>query len=196
MKMEKINHYVYNIPEIRELINDNKYFENYYNDEVSKFVTKSNPDLSEYLKNKSLIMNDQNAIRTYIVINTDTLEIIGYFCLKIVNVKFEEEVSNKLKKKISSDAKRDDEFQAILITKLARNDIYKEKVSGKTIMDYALSIGHQIYKSTALKHICVDWYDSNELEKFYCENCGFEIFQTKEQENDKNKLVSAFYKYS
>ncbi|MDW4397452.1 hypothetical protein [Staphylococcus saprophyticus] len=193
--MEKINHYVYNIPEIRELINDDEYFENYYKDEVSKFETNSNPALSEYLKNKSLRMNDQNAIRTYIVINTDTLEIIGYFCLKIVNVKFEAEVSKKLKKKISSDAKKDNEFQAILITKLARNDSYKGKVSGKTIMDYALSIGYQIYKSTALKHICVDWYEAKELEEFYCNNCGFEIFQSKRQENNDFKLVSAFYKY-
>lgn len=193
--MEKINHYVYNIPEIRELINDDEYFENYYREEASKFVTKSNPTLSEYLKNKSLMMNDQNAIRTYVVINTDTLEIIGYFCLKIVNVKFENEVSKKLKKRISSDAKKDNEFQAILITKLARNDSYKGEVPGKTIMDYALSIGYQIYKSTALKHICVDWYESKELEEFYCSNCGFEIFQSKSKESNGFKLVSAFYKY-
>lgn len=44
-------------------------------------------------------MNNQNAIRTYIVINTDTLEIIGYFCLKIVNIKFGDEVNGNVKKK-------------------------------------------------------------------------------------------------
>lgn len=191
--MEKINHYVYSIPEIKESIKDNEHFIEYYTKEASKFSTISNPSLSEYLKNKALIMNDQNAVRTYLVINTDTLEIIGYFCLKIVNIRFGDEVSSNLKKKISSDAKKNNEFQAILITKLARNDVYKRRVKGKTIMDYALSIGYQIYKSTALKHICVDWFDSIELENFYCNECEFKIFQSKQLAEDK--LVSAFYKY-
>lgn len=192
--MEKINHYVYSIPEIKESINDDDYFVDYYRKEVSKFSTKSNPSLAEYLKNKALAMNDQNAIRTYIVINTDTLEIIGYFCLKIVNIKFGDEVSGNLKKKISKDANNNNEFQAILITKLARNDAYKGKIKGKTIMEYALSIGHQIYKSTALRHICVDWYDSDELKNFYCNECKFKVFQSKQLE--VNNLISAFYKYN
>lgn len=191
--MEKINHYVYSIPEIKESINDDEYFVDYYTKEASKFSTISNPSLTEYLKNNALRMNDQNSVRTFIVINTDTLEMIGYFCLKIVNIRFGDEVSSKLKKKISSEAKNNNEFQAILITKLARNDAYKGEIKGKTIMEYALSIGHEIYKSTALRHICVDWYDSIELESFYCNECEFKIFQSRQLE--ENKLISAFYKY-
>lgn len=61
-------------------------------------------------------------------------------------------------------------------------------------MDYILSIEYQIYKNTALKHICVDWYQSQNLGKFYCNECGFKIFKSKT--NGKMNLISAFYKYS
>ena len=46
-------------------------------------------------------------------------------------------------------------------------------------MDYALSIGSEIYDRTALRHICVDWYDNKNLKEFYCNNCGFKIYQEK-----------------
>ncbi|MGX0018619.1 hypothetical protein ACUW6T_001134 [Staphylococcus hominis] len=191
--MVNLNHYIYSISDIRELINDESHFLNYIQEETNKFQTSSNPSIASYLKNKALIMNDQNSIRTYLVIDTDTLEIIGYFCLKIVNIKFEDDVSGNIKKKISSDAKKNDEFQALLITKLARNDKHKNLIPGKIIMEYALSIGIEIYKRTALRHICVDWYEDSNLKNFYCNQCGFKIFQ--EKDTDKGKLASAFYKF-
>lgn len=60
-------------------------------------------------------------------------------------------------------------------------------------MEYALSIGIEIYKRTALRHICVDWYEDSNLKNFYCNQCGFKIFQ--EKDTDKGKLASAFYKF-
>lgn len=44
-------------------------------------------------------------------------------------------------------------------------------------MDYALSIASEIYDRTALRHVCVDWYDNKNLKEFYCNNCGFKIYQ-------------------
>ncbi|WP_000384190.1 hypothetical protein [Staphylococcus aureus] len=46
-------------------------------------------------------------------------------------------------------------------------------------MDYALSIASEIYDRTALRHVCVDWYDNKNLKEFYCNNCGFKIYQEK-----------------
>ncbi|MDU0438672.1 MULTISPECIES: hypothetical protein [Staphylococcus] len=160
---------------------------------ISKFKTSSNPSIASYLQDKALSLNKQNSIRTYLLIDSDTSELIGYFCLKIVIIKFEINVSKNIKKKISSDAMKNNEFPSLLITKLARNDQYKGLVSGKTILEYAFSIAYDIYKKTALKHVCVDWYDHFKLEKFYCEDCGFKIFQYRN--TDKGKIVSAFYKF-
>lgn len=56
-------------------------------------------------------------------------------------------------------------------------------------MDYALSIASEIYDRTALRHVCVDWYDNKNLKEFYCNNCGFKIYQ------EKNKNLSYFKNY-
>ncbi|MCQ1236621.1 hypothetical protein NNJ50_07800 [Staphylococcus aureus] len=127
-------------------------------------------------------MNDQNSLRTYLIIDKSDLEIMGYFFLKIVNIKLEKDVSGKTKKekrKISSDAKKNGEFQALLITKLGRSDKHKKHIPGEIVMDYALSIASEIYDRTALRHVCVDWYDNKNLKEFYCNNCGFKIYQEK-----------------
>ena len=114
---------------------------------ISKFKTSSNPSIASYLQDKALSLNKQNSIRTYLLIDSDTSELIGYFCLKIVIIKFEINVSKNIKKKISSDAMKNNEFPSLLITKLARDDQYKGLVSGKTILEYAFSIAYDIYKN-------------------------------------------------
>ncbi|HDX7677421.1 TPA: hypothetical protein RQC27_000947, partial [Staphylococcus aureus] len=88
-------------------------------------------------------MNDQNSFRTYLIIDKSDLEIMGYFCLKIINIKLEKDVSGKTKRKISSDAKKNGEFQALLITKLDRSDKHKKHIPGEIVMDYALSIASE-----------------------------------------------------
>lgn len=43
-------------------------------------------------------MNDQNFLCMYLIIDKLDFEIMGYFFLKIVNIKFEKDVSGKMKK--------------------------------------------------------------------------------------------------
>lgn len=191
--MKKINHQLCNIFELTNYEMEDEFLLKLIRRNISKFKTSSNPSIASYLQDKTLSLNKQNSIRTYLLIDSDTSELIGYFCLKIVIIKFEINVSKNIKKKISSDAMKNNEFPSLLITKLARDDQYKGLVSGKTILEYAFSIAYDIYKKTALKHVCVDWYDHFKLEKFYCEDCGFKIFQYRN--TDKGKIVSAFYKF-
>lgn len=191
--MKKINHQLCNIFELTNYEMEDEFLLKLIRRNISKFKTSSNTSIASYLQDKALSLNKQNSIRTYLLIDSDTSELIGYFCLKIVIIKFEINVSKNIKKKISSDAMKNNEFPSLLITKLARDDQYKGLVSGKTILEYAFSIAYDIYKKTALKHVCVDWYDHFKLEKFYCEDCGFKIFQYRN--TDKGKIVSAFYKF-
>ena len=172
--MKKINHQLCNIFELTNYEMEDEFLLKLIRRNISKFKTSSNPSIASYLQDKALSLNKQNSIRTYLLIDSDTSELIGYFCLKIVIMK-------------------NNEFPSLLITKLARDDQYKGLVSGKTILEYAFSIAYDIYKKTALKHVCVDWYDHFKLEKFYCEDCGFKIFQYRN--TDKGKIVSAFYKF-
>lgn len=192
MKTKNLNHFIYSISNLRNAIKDKALFHNYISQETKKFQTSLNPSIAHFLKHKAIKMNDQNSIRTYLIIDKSDLEIMGYFCLKIVNIKLEKDVSGKTKRKISSDAKKNGEFQALLITKLGRSDKHKKHIPGEIVMDYALSIASEIYDRTALRHVCVDWYDNKNLKEFYCNNCGFKIYQ--EKITKKGKLISAFYK--
>lgn len=99
MQNIEINHYIYSISEIKKLISNDSYFYDYFREQSDNFFTESNPKIADYLKNKALQHEQEGSIRTYLIVNIDNLEVIGYFCLKIVNVKFMDEVSSKLRKK-------------------------------------------------------------------------------------------------
>ncbi|WP_414043693.1 hypothetical protein ACMGE9_02555 [Macrococcus sp. EM39E] len=196
---DEIVHQLYSINEIRDMIENEDYFLEFYRTETASFETNSNPKIASYLKEKALKQNDENNVRTYLIIDTPELKIIGYFCIKVINIEFDSNVSNKTKKKISSSAAKNNSFPALLITKLARNDNYKGIVDGNVIMEYALSIGQELFNKLALRHICVDWFENEKLKTYYCDECGFEEYQVikkKDLDGSDVNLVSAFYKYS
>lgn len=101
---EKINHQLCNIFELTNYEMEDEFLLKLIRRNISKFKTSSNPSIASYLQDKALSLNKQNSIRTYLLIDSDTSELIGYFCLKIVIIKFEINVSKNIKKKISSDA--------------------------------------------------------------------------------------------
>ncbi|HCX9490536.1 TPA: hypothetical protein O0Z55_001723 [Staphylococcus aureus] len=101
MKTKNLNHFIYSISDLRNLIKDHPLFHNYISQETKKFQTPLNPSIAHFLKHKAIKMNDQNSLRTYLIIDKSDLEIMGYFFLKIVNIKLEKDVSGKTKKEKS-----------------------------------------------------------------------------------------------
>ena len=94
--MKKINHQLCNIFELTNYEMEDEFLLKLIRRNISKFKTSSNPSIASYL-DKALSLNKQNSIRTYLLIDSDTSELIGYFCLKIVIIKFEINVSKILK---------------------------------------------------------------------------------------------------
>ncbi len=101
MKTKNLNHFIYSISNLRNAIKDNALFHNYISQETKTFQTSLNPSIAHSLKYKAITMNDQNSLRTYLIIDKSDLEIMGYFFLKIVNIKLEKDVSGKTKKEKS-----------------------------------------------------------------------------------------------
>lgn len=99
MKTKNLNHFIYSISDLRNLIKDHALFHNYISQETKKFQTSLNPSIPRFLKHKAIKMNDQNSIRAYLIIDKSDLEIMGYFCLKIVNIKHVKEVGGKTKRR-------------------------------------------------------------------------------------------------
>ncbi|PZH20708.1 hypothetical protein C7Q91_05600 [Staphylococcus aureus] len=98
MKTKILNHFIYSISNLRNLIKDHALFRNYISQETKKFQTSLYPSIAHFLKHKAIRMNDQNSLRDLIIDKSD-LEIMGYFCLKIVNIKLEKDVSGKTKRR-------------------------------------------------------------------------------------------------
>ncbi|GGG94621.1 hypothetical protein GCM10007342_17220 [Staphylococcus pragensis] len=85
-KLRKVNHRIYNLSDFDDYSNISYSFFKFLQDNINQFTTSSNPSITSYLQNKALLLNQQNSLRTYFIVDTDTLDIIGYFCLKIVNI--------------------------------------------------------------------------------------------------------------
>jgi hypothetical protein len=60
-----LNHFIYSISDLRNLIKDNALFHNYISQETKKFQTSLNPSIAHFLKHKAITMNDQNSLRTH-----------------------------------------------------------------------------------------------------------------------------------
>lgn len=97
--MKKINHQLCNIFELTNYEMEDEFLLKLIRRNISKFKTSSNPSIASYLQDKALSLNKQNSIHTYLLIDSDTSELIGYFCLKIVIIKFEINVSKNIKRK-------------------------------------------------------------------------------------------------
>lgn len=160
----------------------------------SSFTIKKNPNVQDFFRDSALSRNKEDVCRTFVVLDLESGNldnIIGYFSLTITYRKVNSDVSNKLKKKISSSVERDNIFSAILITKLGRSDKYKGIVEGREIMNFAMQKCHQIYELTGLRHICVDYYNNEILEDFYLNKVGFKKYQI----DVKTNLNCCFYKF-
>lgn len=65
MKTKNLNHFIYRISEVRNLIKDYALFHNYISQETKKFQSSLNLSIAHFLKHKTITMNDQNYLRTY-----------------------------------------------------------------------------------------------------------------------------------
>ncbi|EMS38769.1 hypothetical protein H059_42326 [Staphylococcus aureus KLT6] len=69
MKTKNLNHFIYSISDLRNLIKDNALFHNYISQETKKFQSSLNLSIAHFLKHKTITMNDQNYLRAYLIID-------------------------------------------------------------------------------------------------------------------------------
>lgn len=121
--------------------------------------------LEGYLKNDALYDEINNEMRTYVVIDNDTSEIVGYFSLKANIMAIE----------------HDGEFLSLPMIELANfavNDVYKEVHSDVTglgkmiISDFVISIIEKVSNLIGVWGICIYALPQEHLIEFY-KSIGF-----------------------
>lgn len=150
---------------------------------LSTFKCEKNMDVQNYLHYMAIESEKRSFSRTTLVINHDH-QIVGYFTLLIKDFVFID-VSKTIRKQLTG-SKNATSFITILIAQLGRSDLYKDKIKGELILNLALEKCQAINNLSALRVVCVEHDDNENLNKFYEEN-DFKKLQT-----NINKKVMRF----
>lgn len=148
---------------------------------LSSFSTNKNKDVEKFLKETAIPNEKRPLTRTFLVVDDDNdNDIIGYFTLMIKDFQIADSLSGEIRKKLTSN-KHATVFNSILIAQMGRNDLYKNKVDGKIILQYALENCKLIFDLSGLRIVCVEYDDEPKLHDFYLDN-KFKILQTNHNE--------------
>lgn len=158
--------------------------------ELSYFSCQRNQDIEDYLKDpeKAIRLEDKNISRTYLLFDNHNFKIAAYFsiCLKV----FETSGISKSEVKRIHGLKRNAQTIPIyLIGQLGKNDLFKDKIKGSELLDFA---ENRILKAKQIvggRNILVECKDEPKLKQFYITH-GYKELQV----SPDNGLVQ-FIKY-
>lgn len=154
---------------------------------MSSFLCEKDPDIENFLKEKSVDFEKIAKSRTYLKIDLDTLEndgavnVIGYFSLAMQTLKFPEEFSGRQRKRLDGfGSKRRGEIiediPCFLIGQLARcSSIEKNALPGSELLKDALSYIALAQEAVGGRIILIECKDDPKLVQFYKAN-KFEKF--------------------
>lgn len=169
---------------------------------LADFSCPLNNDVQEFLKNKAIEFSKQSIAQTQLIyyIKRDDEDkviekyLVGYFSLaqKIINVE-KKALSNKLARRISRYSYYDAEKKSyslpvILIGQLGKNynDNSNKLISGKDLLNLAISSITLVQRVIGGKVIFLECEDKPELLKFYEENDFFKFGKRKLDRDETN----------
>lgn len=113
---------------------------------ISIFLCRKDCDVENFLKERSITFEKLGKSRTFFIYDEDRedLRILAYFTLAIQVLKVPESFSNRKIKNFDGfsskiGGNKITQFPAILIGQVGKSDLYKEEISGFTILQYCLS---------------------------------------------------------
>ncbi len=93
-----------------------------------------------------------------------------------------ENISYFKRKKLDGLYKSCSYISCYLIGQLSKNDLYKEYIKGKEIIDYAINIFEKTFEYLGGRFVLVECNENEKLLKFYNEN-QFQYLQKDENDN-------------
>lgn len=156
---------------------------------ISTFVCNKDKDIEIFLKEKAISFEKVSKSRTYFIVDEETLEagefnILAYFSVAMQVLKVPVELSNRKVKNLDGlFSKRNGEtiteFPVFLIGQLAKNDTYEYSITGKEIIEFAMSIIYTAHEKVGGRIVLVECADKKQLIDFYINN-DFEIIRQDE----------------
>lgn len=151
---------------------------------LSIFSCYKNNDVEMFLKNQAIEFTKKHQSVTYLAVNKNTDNVVGYFTLSIKPLRINiDAFSNTMKRKILRVSKLDEEtgkyaFAAYLIAQLGKNFAVEESelISGETLLQLAVNKIKEIQHLAGGMVYFLEAEDTPKLLAFYEKN-GFKRFE-------------------
>lgn len=160
---------------------------------LSEFSCDKNPDVEDFLKNKSIEFTRKNQSVTYLVFANDDAALLGYFTITINPISVKADAFSKnMQRKLSRVSELDEESGVLtlptyLIAQLGKNyaNHVDQRITGDELLQAAI---HTIQELQYMAGGMVMFLEADEREKlmaFYEEKNGFKRFAVRETSAEK-----------
>lgn len=169
---------------------------------LSEFICQKNDEIQTFLKDKAIEFAKKKLSITYLVTNSETGELLGYFTLahKVLEVPALG-LSNNIKRKMSRYSTLDSISEsymvsAFLLAQFGKNFNVEEKhrVSGAELMDCVDEVLKKIQHQIGGAVVYLDCEDKEKLITFYSDVAGYKQISERISERDQTKYLQ-FYKF-
>ncbi len=149
-------------------------------DFLANFSCPMNKDVEYFLKRKAILYERMDKSRSYIVISVsgDIMRILGYFSLTSREIQFEENISNRTRKKIlGTGFEANSKISAILIGQFSKNYSNNNNIliTGKELFELAIHKAIQANRYIGGRIVYLECEDNPKLIKFYS-NMGLDLY--------------------
>lgn len=156
---------------------------------IDNFSCKFDKDIENFFKDKPLLFQQKNKAKTYLILDNNKLEqgkfsILAYFALSTKVLHLPDELSKSQRKKIDGLYNSISEISTFLIGQIAKNDLNRNKISGKEILKYACSYIEEVSNIIGGRIILVELKNNQNLINFYTNN-GFSLLHNKTENEEK-----------
>ncbi|MDQ7060951.1 MAG: hypothetical protein Q9M43_07325 [Sulfurimonas sp.] len=158
---------------------------------LATFNCEINSDLTNFIHTTALNFEDRQISRTFILVNTNKNEVVGYFTISMKSLSTNG-MSKTSIKKIDGVSNSRVCIHSFLIGQLGVSDNYAEYKLGTLLLDEAFSKIEMAHDLVAGRYILVDAVNHKKVIKFYSES-GFTLLDTNFEESE-NASIRMIYK--
>jgi len=152
--------------------------------EIAKFHCSRNTDVEKFLHTRSIAFEQAGKSRSFLVVTEESLQqhsasidIVGYFALALKHLILGDDISKTRRKKLNGlFIPENNVVVGYLIGQIAKNDLFKDNVTGRQLLRYALDLIEIAKRSVGGRFVIVECTTEQKLLKYYAEN-GFELLK-------------------
>ena len=172
-----------------------EFLEKFSSNQVKKFLKtfkcNLNKDIEDFLYNKAITFEKKLRARTYILLDTNTLNVAGYFSIAI-SVLYANEVEENILLQIG-DLQIPKDIPCLLIGQIAKADDYKDIKLGNLLMEHAIEKLELTNKIVGGRFILLDAISNEKIINFY-KKFGFLKIEN-DLEKESIKMIRPFFHF-